>query len=64
MDARKLTDRELAALMYGMERFCDGMYENGYTVEFLNIANALGAALGKEYRKRKLNYKQFTSEGT
>lgn len=59
MNLTKLTNEELAALLYGIERFCDSMYEDDYLPAFMENAEKIRNMFTTEYRKRHLDCKQF-----
>lgn len=59
MNIKKLTDEELAALTFAMERYCDNIREENPKKTFAATTSELGGALSVEYNRRKLNWKQF-----
>lgn len=57
----RLTDSEIAFLMYAVERMGNDEMRN-YRSKFLDTAEAINESLSQEYYKRKLHWKMFIEE--
>lgn len=58
MEVEKLSDIELAILVYSLETFA-GSSRGDFRQEVWDKLNSLSEILNKEYKKRNLNWRMF-----